>query len=133
MARNGRKMVIYESVLFQNRVYLYKMCIGQFLHSKFFKKKSAVWIFSINFWMPIFENSATFLRLLLAILENDFITLLLAECVIKEEPNLKVHTYMSFSLHRWVQKKSQCQNTDFFIGGHSNFDQFLCVDIMRKR
>ena len=36
-------------------------------------------------------NSETFLRILLAILENDFITLLLAECVIKEEPNLKVH------------------------------------------
>ena len=44
--------------------------------------------------MPFIENSETFLRLLLAILENDFITLLLAECVIKEEPNLKVRIYL---------------------------------------
>ena len=64
------------------------MCIGQFLHSKFFKKNQL--FFSIKFWMPFIENSETFLRLLLAILENDFITLLVAECVIKEEPNLKV-------------------------------------------
>ena len=70
------------------------MCIGQFFHGKFFKKKKKKLVFFINFWMPYFENSGTFLRLLLAILENDFITLLLAECVIKEEPNLKVHIYL---------------------------------------
>ena len=48
--------------------------------------------------MPFFENSPTLLRLLLAILENDFITLLLAECVIKELPNLKVLEIKTFGL-----------------------------------
>ena len=82
--------------------------------------------------MPYFENSGTFLRLLLAILENDFITLLLAECVIKEEPNLKVHIYLILLMcaeKKIITMSKRC----FLIEGHSNFDQFLCVDITYEK
>jgi hypothetical protein len=85
--------------------------------------------------MPFFENSETFLKILLAILENDFITLLLAECVIKEEPNLKVHNYRYVFFSSCDRKKKIITMSKHcsLIGGHSNFDQFICVDIMRKR
>ena len=75
--------------------------------------------------MPYFENSGTFLRLLLAILENDFITLLLAECVIKEEPNLKVQIYVSYSLDVCGKKIITMSKRCFLIEGHSNFEHFL--------